>query len=220
MFRIFKSECYYEICLLLNKMETIKTGHDSWTNCVYIQSQRNKGAARPGGFRKMGRAEIFQHTRDKNQFHWSSFSNLKDYFFVFSQPHIGCNKYLYPSQKQMMPLVIDSVLPGTLHKNENSVEGFRVWEKAWINSSLLLLINVCCGILWGMEMCHNKCSFGQDHYSCKLLLIFCGHHHLFDTTNKQWETRGRWPDYPHSDGDAKDFLIIKANLGSDTVIYN
>ena len=167
----------------------------------------------------MGRAEIFQHTRDKNQFHWSSFSNLNDYFFVFSQPHIGCNKYLYPSQKQMMPLVIDSVLPGTLHKNENSVEGFRVWEKAWINS-LLLLINVCCGILWGMEMCHNKCSFGQDHYSCKLLLIFCGHHHLFDTTNKQWETRGRGPDYPHSDGDAKDFLIIKANLGSDTVIYN
>ena len=35
-------KCYYELCLLLNKMETIKTGHDSWfTEHIYIQRYYN-----------------------------------------------------------------------------------------------------------------------------------------------------------------------------------
>ena len=169
-----------------------------------------------GDFGRWGERR-YSNRWDKNQFHWSSFSNLKDYFFVFFPRSVIINKYLCPSQKQMMPQVIDSILPGK-HKNENSVEGFWVGEKAWVNS-LQPLINVCGGILWRMEMCHNKCSFGQDHYSCKLSLIFCSHHHLTSSLIQQtMSDKCGGGGLPHSD--AKDFLIIKANLGSDTVIYN
>ena len=41
-------------------------------------------------------------------------------------------------------------------------------------------------------------------------------HFISETTNNERQVRGGG--LPHSD--AKDFLIIKANLGSDTVIYN
>ena len=42
-------------------------------------------------------------------------------------------------------------------------------------------------------------------------------HFISDTTNNERQVWGGGG-LPHSD--AKDFLIIKANLGSDTVIYN
>ena len=42
---------------------------------------------------------------------------------------LGRNKYLYPSQKQMMSSLIDFILPGTQKKEKRS-EGFQVVGEA------------------------------------------------------------------------------------------
>ena len=51
------------------------------------------------------------------------------YLFIVDWLLLGRNKYLYPSQKQMMSPLIDFILPGTQKKEKRS-EGFQVVGEA------------------------------------------------------------------------------------------